>query len=118
MFDALSYRLFNLAGTPAPRTHWIHFRIIDDEQESTESQYDGDFWGLYLAVENIDASFIREHELAQGNLYKIENFQPHERYLGVPFHSPQSDPERFIRSLSRGRLDESWWEERVDLNRY
>lgn len=118
MFDALSYRLFNLAGTPAPRTHWIHFRIIDEEQESSESQYDGDFWGLYLAVENIDASFIREHELAEGNLYKIENFQPHERYIGVPFHSPQSDPERFIRSLSRGRLDGTWWEERVDLNRY
>ncbi len=118
MFDALTYRLFNLAGTPAPRTHWIHFRIVDDEHEALKSQYEGDFWGLYLAVENIDEFFIHEHDLAQGNLYKIENLQPHERYLGVPFHSPISNPYPFIRSLSRGGLDETWWQERVDLDRY
>ncbi len=118
MFDALSYRLFNLAGTPAPRTHWIHFRIIDDERESTESQYEGDFWGLYLAVENIDSAFLQEHALAQGNLYKIENFQAHERYLGMPFHSPISNPNQFIRTLSRGRPDRDWWKTRVDLDRY
>lgn len=43
MFDALTYRLFNLAGTPAPLTHWVHLRIIDDEQEASDDQYNGDF---------------------------------------------------------------------------
>ncbi len=30
MFEALSFRLFNLAGCPAPKTNYVHFRIIDE----------------------------------------------------------------------------------------
>ena len=34
MFESVGFRLFNLAGVPAPHTHWIQLRIIDEAQES------------------------------------------------------------------------------------
>jgi hypothetical protein len=52
MFEAVGFRLFNLAGIEASRTHWVHLRIVDQSEESPLDQYSGDFWGLYLAVEN------------------------------------------------------------------
>ena len=47
MFEAVGFRLFNLAGVEAPQTHWAQFRVIDDASEY-KTQYEGDFWGLYL----------------------------------------------------------------------
>jgi hypothetical protein len=37
------------------------------------NQYDGDLWGLYLIVEQMDGRFLNEHEMLDGNLYKITN---------------------------------------------
>jgi len=34
MFEAVGFRLFNLAGVPAPKTNYLQFRIIDDAAES------------------------------------------------------------------------------------
>ncbi len=36
------------------------------------SQYDSDLWGLYLAVEHPDGSFLDDRGLPDGNVYKIE----------------------------------------------
>jgi hypothetical protein len=117
MFDALTYHLFNLAGTPAPLTHWVHFRVIDEARESSEDQYSGDFWGLYLAVENIDKAFLSEHDLAAGNLYKIEHRRPLVRHVGVPFvHSNEAF--QFINSLSQGFQNSQWWQQNTDLTKY
>ncbi len=118
MFDALSYRLFNLAGTPAPRTFWIHLRIISDAEEAPKDQYEGDFWGLYLAVENLDGAFVKNHGLPEGNLYKIEHSQPYLRYAGNPFVSPPLDAQDFLRQVTRSRPDPVWWENHADLDRY
>ena len=118
MFDALTYRLFNLAGTPAPLTHWVHFRVIDQTEEAPESQYEGDFWGLYLAVENIDRAFLVEHSLAAGNLYKIEHRRPLARHIGIPFvHAPR-EAFQFLNSLSRGPQGSEWWQQNTDISKY
>ena len=54
--------LYNLAGVPAPRTHFLQFRVIDEAQETHPSdQYTGDLWGLYLAIEYPDSRFLDEH---------------------------------------------------------
>lgn len=57
IFEAVAFKLFNMMGVPAPKTHWIQFRIIDERYEdgvlnaphspliSRGTQYDGDFWG-------------------------------------------------------------------------
>ena len=72
MFEALSFKLFNLAGVPTANTNWLHFRIIDEVLESGPTQYGGDFWGLYMTIEQMDGRFLDEHDLPDGNLYKMD----------------------------------------------
>ncbi len=84
MFEALSNKLFNLAGVPTSKTNWVHFRIIDEPYEdgtlnaahppltSGGTQYDGDFWGVYMTLEQLDGRFLDEHDLPDGNLYKMD----------------------------------------------
>ncbi len=117
MFEAVGFRLFNLAGVEAPRTHWVHLRIIDDAKENPSDQYDGDFWGLYLAVENLDDHFLKEHDLPKGNLYKMEHGAK-TAFNGNPAVTDQSDVRRFMRDLSRRPQTEAWWRQTVDLPRY
>ena len=65
--------MFNLAGIAAPNTKFVHFRIVENAAETTApSQYDDDFQGLYLAVEQPDGNLLDEHGLPDGNLYKME----------------------------------------------
>ncbi|MBN1807127.1 MAG: lamin tail domain-containing protein [Sedimentisphaerales bacterium] len=84
MFEALSNKLFNMAGVPTSKTHYLQFRVIDEQYEdgtfnaahspltSNGTQYDGDFWGVYLAIEQMDGRFLDEHDLPDGNLYKMD----------------------------------------------
>jgi len=84
MFEAISFKLFNLAGVPTSNTNWLHFRIIDEPYEdgnlnashppltNSGTQYDGDFWGLYMTIEQMDGRFLDEHDLPDGNLYKMD----------------------------------------------
>ena len=73
MFESLGFRLFQLAGVAVPNTTFVTFRVIDDADEaSANTQYEGDFWGVYLAVEQEDGRFLEEHGLPDGNLYKME----------------------------------------------
>ncbi len=76
MFESMSYKLFNLAGVPASDTNFVHYRVITGASEYGSNQYDGDFWGLYLSIENPDEQFLEEHGLPDGNLYKIESTVP------------------------------------------
>lgn len=126
MFEALSFRLFNLAGCPASKTNYVHFRIIDETYEDGTrnashpplttggTQYDGDFWGLYLTIEQLDGRFLDEHDLPDGNLYKMEgggvlnNQGPTQPTNG-------SDLNQF---LSYGDRSESWWRANVNLPAY
>jgi CotH kinase protein len=117
MFEAVGFRLFNLAGTAAPDTHWVHLRIIDGADESPPDQYGGDFWGLYLAVENIDGHFLKEHDLPSGNVYKIE-FQAKTAFNGNPAVADQSDVDAFLNATMRRQQPPSWWQGNVDLTRY
>src|SRR4029078_5902708 len=73
MFESVGFRLFNLAGVEAPKTHFVQLRIVEEaEENNATNQYVGDFWGLYLAVEQEDGRFLDEHGLPDGNLYKME----------------------------------------------
>jgi hypothetical protein len=116
MFESLGFRLFNRAGKEASRTHWVELRIIDEAEESPADQYHGDFWGLYLAVENVDQHFLKEHDLPAGNVYKLE-FGAKTAFNGNPAITNQSDVHAFMGGISRQQRD-SWWTENVDLARY
>lgn len=134
MFEAVSYRMFELAGVPSPKTHWIHFRIIDEQHEdgklnaahppltSGGTQFDGDFWGLYLVTEQMDGRFLKEHGLADGNLYKMESNTGISGYGDLNNQGPTqvSDHSDLIEFMWRMSSNPStdWWRSNVNLDCY
>lgn len=62
MKEFLSYDLFHLMGVPTPAYSYANIKI------------NGQAWGLYLAVEGMEESFVeRIFGSTEGNLYKPEN---------------------------------------------
>ena len=126
MFEAVSFRLFNLAGCPASKTNYVQFRIIDETYEdgtrnaahppltSSGTQYDGDLWGLYMTIEQMDGRFLDEHGLPDGNLYKMDNSNHEQNNQGPTQPSNGSDLNQF---LAYGG-SESWWRQNVKLEAY
>ena len=70
--EAVSLYLFNKIGVPGPRTHWVHWRVIDDEEEAPD-KWRGDFHGFNFILETYDVRFMESHQLEKGNLYKLIN---------------------------------------------
>jgi hypothetical protein len=116
LFESVGFRLFNLAGVPAPFTHWVQLRIIDEPQENPSDQYQGDFWGLYLAIENEDGHFLKGHGLPSGNLYKMFGMGQLE-HQGADSVSDGSDIRDFMNACRRNQPD-SWWGANFDLASY
>jgi hypothetical protein len=118
MFEAVGFKLFNLVGVEAARTQWIQFRVIDDVAEANPTdQFDGDFWGLYLAVEQMDGSFLDEHNLPDGNLYKMEGGGGELNNQGASAVTDQSDLGRFMSTYSGNPADD-WWRTNFNLASY
>ena len=117
MFEAVGFKLFELADVEAPKTHWVHFRIIDDEEETGPTQHDGDFWGLYLAIEQMDGRFLDEHNLPDGNLYKMEGGTGELNNQGPTAITDKSDLNTYLNSYN-GNPPENWWRQNMDLSRY
>ena len=119
MFESVGFRLFNLAGVEAPETHFVQLRIVDEaEENNTTNQYAGDFWGLYLAVEQEDGRFLDEHGLPDGNFYKMENGTGELNNQGPTSPADKSDLDSFMSAYRGPTLPESWWRENFDLERY
>jgi len=119
MFEAVAFKLFNLAGVEAPNTHWVHFRIIDETNEANpKDQYSGDFWGVYLAVEEMGGRFLKEHHLPNGNLFKMEGGTGELKNTGPSGITNKQDLNKFLATYSRGNPSEVWWRANLDLPRY
>jgi len=118
MFESVGFRLFSLAGVPAPHTHWIQLRIIDEAKESPASQYKGDFWGLYLAIENEDGHFLEEHGLPDGNLYKMEGGTGTLGNHGNGAVTNRSDLDKFMFTYEGGNPPVTWWRTNLNLPAY
>ena len=116
MFESVGFRLFNLTGVEAPKTTFLQFRIIDGSAETTTNQYECDFWGLYLAVEQEGGRFLDEHDLPDGNFYKMENGTGELNNLGLLGPADKSDLNYFL-SHQSGATD-AWWRTNLDLGRY
>ncbi len=121
MFEAVGFKMFNLAGIEASKTNWVQFRIIDEAAEVGPTQYVGDFWGLYMAIENVDGHFLDEHKLPDGNLFKIEGYSPETppNNQGATCVSDLSDVYGILNTVRGGtNPTEAWWRNNVDVNRY
>ncbi|MDP7399776.1 MAG: hypothetical protein QF541_23120, partial [Lentisphaeria bacterium] len=54
LFESAGFKMFNLTGVEAPKTNWLHFRIVEGADEDGPDQYSGDFQGLYMTIEQMD----------------------------------------------------------------
>ncbi len=129
MFESVGFKLFDMAGIESPETNFVHFRIVDEEHEdgklnaahppmtNSGTQYDGDFWGLYLAVEQIDGRFLDRNDLPDGNLYKMEGGFGEIRNQSPFGVDDASDLRAFINGYMQ-RPAETWWRENIDVDRY
>ncbi|MBT3199395.1 MAG: LEPR-XLL domain-containing protein [Phycisphaerales bacterium] len=121
MFESAGFKMFNLTGVEAPNTNWLHFRIVAGDDENGPDQYSGDFQGLYLAIEQMDGRFLEEHDLPDGNLYKIEggNAQLPKNNQGPTAVPDNSDYVAFKNVLyGATNPDEQWWRDNVSLESY
>jgi spore coat protein CotH len=118
MYEAAGMRLFNMAGVDAPRTHWVQLRIIDQADESPADQYQGDFWGLYLAIENEDGRFLKTHGLPDGNLYKMMGGSGELSNHGDGQPTDRSDLDAFISTYHGPEQPEDWWRRNLNLPSY
>lgn len=117
MFESVGFRMFDLLGTPSMRTVFVQFRIVDDAVEQpVSSQYEGDFWGVYLGVEQPDGRFLDEHDLPDGNLYKMEGGGGELNNLGPDGPANKSDLNRF--QSEYGTREEAWWWDHLEVDRY
>jgi len=115
--EAVSYRLYELAGVKASKTHFVHFRIVDDADEAPADQYTGDLWGLYIAVEHIDGRFLDERDLPDGNTYKIAGSNGEKRNQG-PTQSEDSSDWNTFRNATSTSASVDWWRANFDLPSY
>ncbi len=118
LFEALSARVFTLAGTPAPATHFTHFRVVDQVYETSTNQYDTDFWGLYLAVEEPDGRFLAARDLPDGNLYKMNAWTGELENQGDGQPGDKSDLIDFMNAYTWFNPDNAWWRTTFDLESY
>ena len=119
LFETTGFRLHNLVGNPASETHYVHFRIIEhaDEDGPTSSQFDTDFQGLYLAVEQMDGQFLEEHDLPDGNLYKMESGTGELNNQGPDQPTNKEDLNAFF-AYKDAPQSQQWWEDNLNLDDY
>lgn len=121
MFESVGFHLFNLAGVEVPRTTFVQFRVIDEAEETSSStQYEGDFWGVYLAVEQEDGRFLDAHDLPDGNFYKMEGGTGELNNLGPLGPMDKSDLNVFLNAYrnSSTPATEAWWRANLSLSNY
>ncbi len=62
MRDIMAYKFMRLSGIPAPRASFVRLYLNDE------------YWGVYIAVEQIDNKFLKNHfSDNDGNLFKCIN---------------------------------------------
>jgi hypothetical protein len=117
MNEALAFRLYNMAGVPSCHTNYFQLRIIDAAAEADPgNQYEGDFWGLYFAIEHPDGAFLDEHGLPDGNVYRMDG-GANPTHQGPTRVANGSDVSSLINGLNAGQNAE-WWAQNVNLPNY
>ena len=117
LFESVGFRLFNLADVPASRTTFVQFRVVDQALEADPgTQYEGDFWGVYLVTEQEDGRFLDEHGLPDSNYYKMEGGTGELNNLGPQGPTDKSDL-NYILSNYGGATDD-WWQNNWNAPEY
>lgn len=118
MFESVGFRLFELTGATGCESAYVQFRIIDDAAETAATgQYSGDFWGVYLALEQPDGRYLEAHNLPDGNLYKMEGGFGDANNLGPDGPTDSSDLSAFMSAYNTTQT-EAWWRTNFNVPAY
>jgi len=118
LFEGVGFKLFQLSGVEACNTHYAQFYVIDNASPTGANQYEGDYYGLYLAIEQLDGQFLDEHDLPDGNLYKIEGHNGTSNNQGPTQVDNRTDVNSFINAYRNGTPTAQWWEDNLDIDKY
>lgn len=112
--ESVLYRLFTLQGASASYADYTHLRVVCHENEQDSSH--GDFWGLYLSLENYDGDFLKTHKLPDGNVYSYKPYKiRHHSYNNI--EKEQAAYAAWDSSYhSSHSLD--WWQKTIDWEHY
>jgi hypothetical protein len=116
--EAVSFKMYELAGVPVPNTHFFQFRIIDQVQEAPADQYAGDLWGLYMMQEQLDGRWLSRLGLPDGNTYKIQGGNGEKRNQAVGQSEDAADWNTFRGSAQNAGTAQAWWESNLHLESY
>ena len=117
LFEGVGFRLFELCGVEASKTHHVQFYVIDQSRPE-RSQYGTDYYGLFLAIEQMDGQFLDEHGLPDGNLYKIEGHSGESNNQGPTQVKNRSDVSTFISGYRSRNPSAQWWRDNLNVEKY
>ena len=115
--ESVGFRIYQLLGSPASNTNFFQMRVIDEEREAPSNQYDGDLFGLYIAIQDPDSRFLRERGLPDGNIYNWHSNGDPLKNQGATSVSNGSDQSEFKANL-RNSTPLEWWEEHLNFDAY
>ncbi|MGI9240261.1 MAG: lamin tail domain-containing protein [Verrucomicrobiales bacterium] len=118
LFEGVGFKLFELCGVESCRTHYAQFYVVDDASPTGANQYQSDYYGLFLAIEQMDGRYLDEHDLPDGNLYKIEGHSGSSNNQGPTQVSDRSDVNAFISGYRNQNPSAQWWEQNLDIEKY
>ncbi|MDE0597441.1 MAG: lamin tail domain-containing protein, partial [Roseibacillus sp.] len=118
LFEGVGFRLFELCAVEACKTHHVQFYVIDNASPTGANQYEGDYYGLFLVIEQMDGQFLDEHNLPDGNLYKIEGHNGDSNNQGASQVTNRSDVSAFISASRSGNPTAQWWRDNLDIENY
>lgn len=112
--EVISFRAYQLAGVPASDSLPVQLRVVTTPEEQGKTQYDGDGWGLYVAIEDLDGAWLDNHAWPDGVIVKPEDGVKH-----VP-GGYGKDPGAVWGEFQSGpRGDKAkWWREHMDMQSY
>ncbi|MGY8647311.1 MAG: lamin tail domain-containing protein [Verrucomicrobiales bacterium] len=120
MDQSTNHKIYNMTGTPAPNTHWFNMRVIRGADEAP-NQYQGDHFGMLLALEEFDKRFLDAHGMEKGNLYKLISGRTDgvsvQRYQAADAVDDGSDFKNIIFNL-RPAKDDTFLNTYVDYNHW
>jgi hypothetical protein len=121
LFEPVAFKLYELLGTPSPKTQYFQFRVIDDASENGANQYGGDFWGLYIGIEQPDGSFLDERGLPDGNIFNMHGGafgNTNQRHQGSNLPTDRSDLVAFLDGIDGGFETLQWWQDNLNWDSY
>ncbi len=116
IYEALAWKVFRDAGVSAGIPVFTQMRVIRSANEA--SQFDGDFFGVYLNVERLDVSFFDRigHVIDDEStaIYNIDG-PPEKKHPDCT--DSLEDVNAFIDGVENISTRE-WFEENLDVDRY